>query len=98
MRLECCGHPLRQKNDRLSGRLARRKLADAAQAGAHLVCTACTYCQMQFEDLPGHAAEPDAPGPDMPSVPAPQLLGLALGLAPGDLGLDRDALAELLNP
>lgn len=52
LRLECCGHPLRGKRDKFSLALKARKLADARDAGAQILVTACTYCQMQF-------AEPD---------------------------------------
>lgn len=49
LRLECCGHPLRGKDDIISEALMRKKLEDAASAGATGVVTACTYCQLQFD-------------------------------------------------
>ena len=56
-RLDCCGHPLRDRNEALSLELRRVKLADAREAGADCVCTACTYCQLQLGgELPDGAA------------------------------------------
>lgn len=55
LRLECCGQPLWEKNDRLALALTRRKLADAREAGAQMLATACTYCQLQFEMARGDA-------------------------------------------
>ncbi len=48
-RLECCGQPQKGKNDRVARRLLQSKINDAAAAGATVVATACTYCQMHFE-------------------------------------------------
>lgn len=85
LRLECCGQPLRGRDERLSGLLMDKKLASASASGADVLATACTYCQLQFEDA--SARRPDAILP----VLFPQLLGLALGIAPAELGLDPDA-------
>ncbi len=90
MRLECCGNPLFGKDDRMALKLARKKLVDAKAAGAQVVCTACTYCQLQFDThrelLHEHMPLEGAPA----SVLYPQLLGLALGLDREALGLQRN--------
>lgn len=49
MRLECCGHFLRDRNDAMAEALGLTKLRNAAGAGAGTLVTACTYCQTQFE-------------------------------------------------
>ncbi|MBF0225143.1 MAG: CoB--CoM heterodisulfide reductase iron-sulfur subunit B family protein [Desulfobacterales bacterium] len=48
-RLDCCGNPLKDKNDKLSLFLTKEKLDDATQSGAKFLCNACTYCQIQFD-------------------------------------------------
>jgi heterodisulfide reductase subunit B len=75
-RLDCCGAPLAETNAPLAARLRASKLADAREAGAGCLCTACPYCQAQFT----------AAG-DLPTLLYPQVLGLALGLSPRALGL-----------
>ncbi len=93
LRLECCGNPLWGKNDELAAKLALRKLTDAAAAGAEALCTACTYCQLQFDTLRPRMAEllaPDALEQAPPAVLFPQLLGLVLGLGTRELGLERN--------
>ncbi|GAB6112349.1 CoB--CoM heterodisulfide reductase iron-sulfur subunit B family protein [Desulfomicrobium salsuginis] len=80
LRLECCGYPLRGRDESISDLLMAKKLASAAASGADVLATACTYCQLQF-----------GRGGGIPSVLFPQLLGLALGLSPEDLGLAPDA-------
>ncbi len=50
-RLECCGNPILEKNRDLSVKMMQNKLEDAKQSGANCICTACTYCQLQFTDV-----------------------------------------------
>jgi heterodisulfide reductase subunit B len=87
LRLECCGNPLWEKNNRLSIRLMNRKLRDAAQSGADIICTACTYCQIQFDTVQAGLLEKDRPKSTLPAILYPQLLGLSLGLNQDVLGL-----------
>ncbi len=81
LRLECCGYPLRGRDERISDLLVDKKLIGAKASGASVLSTACTYCQMQFGRE--NALRPGT----IPAVLYPQLLGLALGLAPDELGL-----------
>lgn len=80
LRLECCGSPLQDKNDRLSLRLMNRKLRDAAHAGADAVATACTYCQLQFDRVKSAPAFQERKGDYPPAVLVSTLLGAAMGL------------------
>lgn len=89
LRLECCGYPLRGRDDRISDLLAAKKLASAGASGADVLATACTYCQLQFGRE--NALRPET----ITAVLFPQLLGLALGLAAADLGLAAGALSWL---
>lgn len=85
LRLECCGRPLWKKNSRFSLDLMNSKIADARQAGAQILITACTYCQLQFDNVQAdHSADR---GPLLPAVLYTQLLGTAMGFAPEALGL-----------
>lgn len=93
-RLDCCGNPLLERNKELSIALRNKKLADAAASGADFLCTACTYCQLQFDTLepePQAAASHDDPR-DLPSVLYTQLLGLSMGLKEAVLGLNKNRL------
>jgi heterodisulfide reductase subunit B len=87
-RLECCGNPLWGKNNQLSLDLMARKLADAKQAGADYLCSACTYCQIQFDTVQAQEFINDGGENGLPSILFPQLLGLSLGLSEGALGLN----------
>jgi heterodisulfide reductase subunit B len=89
LRLECCGYPLRGRDEHIAELLVAKKLASAKASGADVLATACTYCQLQFG-----AENKKSPG-TIPAVPYPQILGLALGLDPDDLGiLSGDVVAS----
>jgi heterodisulfide reductase subunit B len=90
--LECCGAPLTGVNDSLSGDLTTKKLDSAKGAGAGFLCTACPYCQLQFdtvqEILMSERKRPRA----LPSILYPQLLGICMGIDDGKLGLGMNRI------
>jgi heterodisulfide reductase subunit B len=90
LRLSCCGHPLWEKDQRFSLALMRNKLEDARQAGAQVLVTACTYCQLQFDEV--QLAHPVEEKALLPAILYPQLLGVAMGLPPTDLGISDNSI------
>lgn len=84
LRLECCGHPLKGRDETISALLAARKMAGAKASGADVLATACTYCQLQF------GAFSRRPDHFIPAVLYSQILGLALGLEPDKVGVGAD--------
>ena len=91
-RLECCGAPLIGINDDLSMTLTERKLADARQAGAHYLTTACPYCQIQFDTVQQMMVSQDGDKGHLASLVYPQLLGLCMGIDKETLGLGMNQL------
>jgi heterodisulfide reductase subunit B len=83
-RLECCGAPLRGVNDELSMALTKQKLDDGKGAGAHYLCVACPYCQIQFDTAQGEIGGNHR----LPTLLYPQLLGLCMGIDTEALGLE----------
>ncbi|MFH1241227.1 MAG: CoB--CoM heterodisulfide reductase iron-sulfur subunit B family protein [Pseudomonadota bacterium] len=86
-KLECCGAPSLGINDDLSMDLTEKKLMDARKSGADYVCTACTYCQMQFDTVQEMMLVSRGTDHHLPSLLYPQLLGLSMGIDRGSLGL-----------
>jgi heterodisulfide reductase subunit B len=91
-KLECCGQPVWGKNDNLSIDLMRKKIEAAQKAGAHCLCTACTYCQLQFDVIQESAFSEEQVGETSPALLYTQLLGLAMGLDEKTLGLEDNHL------
>ena len=85
----CCGLPIITMNKDASLKQAGRHLGDAKDADADCLVTPCPLCHLNL-DLQQPLAE-RVVGRDlqMPVLHLPQLVGLALGLEPKDLGLQR---------
>lgn len=101
---ECCGNPQWDKNQKLAQKQMERKLFNARQAGAEFICTACTYCQIQFEqkNLSFVQKNPsgDTPRIDnqlIPPVLITQLIGLSLGIENKKIGLSNTCQKKLLD-
>ncbi len=85
-RLDCCGDPLHEADAALSHDMTRTKIVDAVESGAGTICTACPHCHLRFD-----AAQTTAAVPRVRTLLYTQLLGLAMGLAPGALGVPAEA-------
>jgi len=85
MRTECCGAAFAMSSTASVERLVARILEDAHAAGAAMVVTACPLCHANLDLRQNERTL----GFQMPVLYLPQLIGLALGLAPRALGLDR---------
>ncbi|MBF0552515.1 MAG: CoB--CoM heterodisulfide reductase iron-sulfur subunit B family protein [Deltaproteobacteria bacterium] len=92
LKLQCCGNPLMDKNEKLARDLMAKKLADGLAAGADYLCVACTYCQIQFDLGQADMVAARTGHRILPSLLYPQLLGLSLGLSREALGLDQNRL------
>lgn len=89
-RLDCCGNPLLGKNDEMSHNLMKTKLLDARDSGAHVVCTACTYCQIQFDAVQKREMANKDNRTQMPAILYTQLLGRCMGLPENKLGIKKN--------
>jgi len=95
LRLECCGHPLRGRDDVISSALMRKKIEGARDAGADVIATACTYCQLQFDQERAQLPMGDPIYKAPPAVLVSQLVGTALGLDPVLVALDKNHIPWL---
>ena len=86
---KCCGFPIITMNKQASLRQAGRHLGDAKDADADCVVTPCPLCHLNLDlqqPLAGREVGRDL---QMPVLHLPQLLGLALGLEPKELGFNK---------
>jgi succinate dehydrogenase / fumarate reductase, cytochrome b subunit len=86
---KCCGFPIITMNKSASLKQAGTHLGDAIDADADCLVTPCPLCHLNL-DLQQPLAEREV-GRDlgMPVLHLPQLVGLALGLSPKELGMAR---------
>ncbi|MDX2439375.1 MAG: heterodisulfide reductase-related iron-sulfur binding cluster [Desulfobacterales bacterium] len=88
-RLECCGNPLWDKNNELSLGILKQKIDSAKDASADMICSACNYCQLQFDEIQNNALEKTS-AEQFPSIFISQLLGLSMGLSEKDLNIEAN--------
>jgi succinate dehydrogenase / fumarate reductase cytochrome b subunit len=90
---KCCGFPVITMAKHTSLRQAGRHLADAIDADADCLVTPCPLCHLNL-DLQQPAAqnyvERDL---GIPVLHFPQMLGLALGLSPKELGMTKHVVS-----
>ena len=91
-KLDCCGSPVWGVDDELSMDLSAKKLDDAAGAGADFLCSACVFCQLQFDRVQKLMIARRNTRKPLPSILYTQLLGLGLGIDEKDLGIAQNEL------
>jgi len=89
MALECCGGGFSLSRTGSVVRLGRVILGSARAAGAQAILVACPMCHSNLDFRQRAMAERDRADEPMPILFASQLVGLALGLDPEALGLNR---------
>jgi len=91
---KCCGFPLITMNRTTSLRQAGRHLADAIDAGADCLVTPCPLCHLNL-DMQQPDAEKFVERSDLgiPVLHLPQVVGLALGLEPKELGMNKHVVS-----
>src|SRR5271170_5403746 len=86
---KCCGFPIITMHKEASLKQAGRHLGDAIDADADCLVTPCPLCHLNLDLQQPLAAGVVGRELGMPVLHLPQLVGLALGLDPGELGFGR---------
>lgn len=86
---KCCGFPIITMNKEASLKQAGRHVGDAMDANADCLVTPCPLCHLNLDLQQPVAAAAVGRPLNMPVLHLPQLLGLALGLEPKELGMNK---------
>ena len=86
---KCCGFPIITMNEEASLKQAGTHLGDAKDADADCLVTPCPLCHLNLDLQQPLAERVVGRELDMPVLHLPQLIGLAMGLSPKELGLNR---------
>ena len=93
-KLDCCGfhavYPAHDSVMQMTGSIN----ADAQKEGADCVVTPCPLCQMQLDMFQKEAKATVPMNGDMPIIHMSQLIGLALGCTPAEMGMTDRHLAS----
>jgi succinate dehydrogenase / fumarate reductase, cytochrome b subunit len=85
----CCGFPVITMNRETSLRQAGTHVGDAIDAGADCLVTPCPLCHLNLDMQQPEAAKIVNRDLDLAILHLPQLVGLALGLEPKQLGMSK---------
>lgn len=88
-RTRCCGWPLASYATEQSFKMAGNHILEAKQAGADCMVTPCPLCHLNLDSRQPEVAKVINNPLSLPVLHLPQLIGLALGIEPKKLGLDR---------
>ena len=86
---KCCGFPVITMNRDTSLRQAGTHIADALDQGADCLVTPCPLCHLNLDLQQPEAAKVVNRDLGLAVLHLPQLVGLALGLEPKELGMNR---------
>jgi succinate dehydrogenase / fumarate reductase, cytochrome b subunit len=88
-RTQCCGWPISSYATDQSFQMAGRHLKAAIAAGADCLVTPCPLCHLNLDSRQPEIEHAIGETIGLPVLHLPQLVGLAVGLSPQDLGISR---------
>jgi succinate dehydrogenase / fumarate reductase cytochrome b subunit len=86
---KCCGFPILTMNRDNSLRMAGNHLMEAKGLGADAMVTPCPLCHLNLDGQQPEAAKVHKTQINLPVIHLPQLLGVAMGFNPRELGMSR---------
>ncbi len=90
---KCCGFPILTMNRDNSLSMAGDHLLEARDKGADCMVTPCPLCHLNLDANQFDAAKVKDTAIGLPVLHLPQLLGLAFGFTPRELGLQRHVVS-----
>ncbi len=85
----CCGFPILTINEKNSMAMVGKHTGDAKDLGADAMVTPCPLCHLNLDGFQPKAAKQAQRDIGLPILHLPQLIGLAMGISPSDLGLKK---------
>ncbi len=89
----CCGFPILTINKINSLSMVATHTQDAKSHGADIMVTPCPLCHLNLDGMQSQAASQHNTEINLPILHLPQLLGLAMGIEPKGLGLNRNLIS-----
>lgn len=89
----CCGFPILTINEKNSVQMVANHTASAKQLGADALVTPCPLCHLNLDGYQPSAMRQTQQDINIPIIHLPQLVGLAMGFDPKELGLSRHIIS-----
>jgi len=91
----CCGGPIFMPQEDAAADIIYRILKDAKKAGAEVIVTVCPLCHLMLDAKQKVLEQRHAEIIGIPVLYVTQLVGIALGLGPEDLGLNMNSVSPM---
>ena len=91
----CCGFPILTINEKNSVAMVAKHTSTVADLGADAMVTPCPLCHLNLDGFQPKAESQVQRQISMPILHLPQAIGLAMGMDPEDLGLQRHIVAPI---
>ena len=89
----CCGFPIVTINEKASLKMVGNHTSTAKDLGAAAMVTPCPLCHLNLDQYQDRAAWMMEREIDLPIIHVPQLVGLALGLDPEELKINKHVIS-----
>jgi len=86
---KCCGFPILSASEENSLAMCGTHTMEAKEKGADCMVTPCPLCHLELDGKQADAEKHRGEKIDMPVLHLPQLVGLALGFSPKEMGMGR---------
>jgi heterodisulfide reductase subunit B len=90
--LSCCGGGVLAVREGTALAMARTKLDAVMAAGAHALVSICPFCSVMYEGNQKQIEKISATAYNLPVLYLPQVLGLAFGLDPAEIGTKQNRI------
>lgn len=92
MKVKCCGASLVVSDEELAFALTKRILETARDVGANCIAVTCPLCSTNLDAYQSKIESQYNIKLGLPVLYFTQIMGLALGIAPKELGMDKNAV------
>lgn len=94
LKAHCCGGHMTQISDETAFELIRRLLQNADEYNSDLIVTLCPMCQLNLDAYQSQINRHFGTNYDIPILYFTQLIGLAMGIVPTELGIGKEIVSS----
>jgi len=91
----CCGGPIFMPQEKAADDIAFAILSEAKEAGADVIVTVCPLCHLMLDAKQKSLEQKNGKAIGIPVLYVTQLVGIALGLGPEELGLMMNSVSPM---
>ena len=95
---KCCGFHVELQNPQTANKLSGAAMTDAIDNNADVMVTPCPLCHLRMDVQQHGISKEIGREVNIPVLHLPQMVGIALGLAPSDLGLEHNICLLYTSP